>query len=296
MKLLAAGLTDFTFDRITLLSTAVGLIVLITVAVIVAFMLYRRKIRRIISSAGQSSPADTRPGNRTFAVLSEQAAEISRNIIQLSGLLTSINMRMTEFHRGFEQFTFGQWETHKQLQEKCQQLIRGLIVFRDRMEDLQTGRISPDKVATLAETCVVETGETLGQAGIVEISVKSGQPANPSVHSVVGMRNNEHPKGTILEVARRGYAIAGERGEFIPTRLAEIIISSGPAKQKAVAEEVNMHSTDSVVEENCKPKEAAPASSGPCEELPVKKDIQHDALGRQGKKWSKDNTRKDTKP
>jgi hypothetical protein len=204
---------------------------------------------------------------------------------------------MTEFHRGFEQFAFGHWESHKQLQHKCQQLIRGMIVFRDRMEQLQAGRIPPENVATLAETCIVEAGEALGQAGIVEIPVQSGQPVNSSAHSVVGMRTDEHPKGLVLEVVRRGYAVTGERGELVPTRLAEVIISSGPAKQEAVIRDVNVNPTDSVVKEDCQPNaEIALASSEPCENLPAKKDIQHDTpLGQQNKKWPKDRTRKDTK-
>lgn len=294
ITLLATGLTNISFDRITLLSIIVILLLAINVVVIVALLLYLRKAKRPLFSTGGLINADTRLEDRTFAALSEQATEISRNIIQLSSLVTSAGMRMTEFHRGFEQFAFGHWETHKQLQEKCQQLIRGLIVCRDRMEQLQMGRVPPEKVATLAETCIVEAGEALSQVGIVEIPVQNGQSMDSSIHSIVGMRNNEYPKGTILEVVRRGYAVTGERGELIPTRLAEVIISSGPAKQEAAVEEVNTHPTDSVVEEKQQlHAKITTASSEHCEE----KNVKHGTLlVQQNKKQHKDNKREDTKP
>lgn len=255
-------------------------------------LLYLRKAGRAARSSGWAGQADPQPTDRAFVALRDQSSEISQNLMRLSSLATSVGMQMTEFHRGFEQFTFGRWEDHKQLQQKCQQMVRGLIAVRDRMEQFQSGMISPEKLPTLAETCSVDACEALCQAGIVEIPVEIGQLLDPSIHKCVGRRADGRPKDAVLEVIRCGYAVAGERDGMVPIRPAEVIVSSGPAKPEAGGLEATTGPAyDVPAEERRLLDKATPPRAEPCDGLSTK----GTTAGRQNKRRPSGSNQEDAK-
>lgn len=234
---LAGSSTNGLLGWMVLLSIAVAVLVGANVVMVAITLLGPRRSRHEAEPSEWSTRTRPGPADSSFVGLREQSADIGRDLMQLSSLAASAGMRMTDFARAFERHAFGSWEGSKQLQERCQELLRAMIIFRDRIEQLREGRIPPDRVRSVAETCDLQIGEALSQAGVQEIPVQIGQPRDPSTHNVVGLAPGEQLKGVVLEVVRRGYAVADERGQLVPIRPAEVVVSSGPASlQSALAE------------------------------------------------------------
>jgi hypothetical protein len=290
---LAANAVGAPFDGGVWVSVIIGLLLALNVATIVILLVYVRRAGRAIRHVGPAGRTD-HPTDRAFVALRDQSLDISQGLARLSGMMTSIGVQMTDFHRGFEQFTFGRWEEYKQLQQNCQQMVRGLIAARDRIEQLRAGRIPPENITTLAETCSLDIREALAQAGIVEISVQLGQPADSSVHKTVGVRGDSQPEGIVLDVVRHGYCVGAERDAATVIRPAEVIVSGGPALPEASAVQGMTGTAHEAAVDGRPPREeAATASDGLRENLP-RKDAQPSApMDRQDKRRPSASNRKD---
>jgi molecular chaperone GrpE (heat shock protein) len=142
-------------------------------------------------------------------------------VINQSG---DMNSRLKLFQDELEKWGAASWQKEKKSKDKYYCITDSLILLLDHLENLAKSEKRSDELDWLYK----RTRRILEDEGIEEIPVKKGDRFDGLYHKQVSDQPDEHPLGTVLEVARKGYYEKGVTGgDDVILRPVEVIVSSG---------------------------------------------------------------------
>ena len=166
-----------------------------------------------LEAVPRQPPANERP----FAALRER----------LDGLIDQLDNGISQlmlFRRDLESWSAASWRREKELEEKHGSMIGDLFLLLDHFDILLKAKREPDEIEWICR----RTRRILEDRRIEEIPVRKGARFSDLYHEYLGGRQDELPKGTVVEVARKGYFIRGRTDEDdLVLRPAGVIVSDG---------------------------------------------------------------------
>ncbi|MFH1437679.1 MAG: nucleotide exchange factor GrpE [Pseudomonadota bacterium] len=200
----------------------IGVIVGLLIANILAVMfLFARVFRR--RAALGPDPVAARAGDGDSPSIAGMRDKMDR----ITQLLAEAGSRVENFQADLEDFGAERWEKEQKFKDSYRRLTENLVLLCDHLELQARGSTRPDPLERLMK----KAGRILEEEGIEEIPVMEGDRFDGMLHKHAGQRGNGKPRGTVLEVVRKGYRVRQPAlgDENMILRPAEVIVSSGPS-------------------------------------------------------------------
>ena len=200
---------------LTALYCMLSLVTVLAGTSVVLLVMSRRKEEPIVAARSSNQKLDEAE-TPTYVRLQDSAE-------QTEGLLSEAVSNLTSLKHGLEDYWTERYEAEKGLETRYFRLIRGLLLLLDYFEDALKEHGSPE-VGWFHE----QSQRLIEDEGLEVIPVSEGSVFDGRYHKYVDERPGNAPRGTIIEVTRKGYCTRNATGgSEVILRPAEVVISSG---------------------------------------------------------------------
>ena len=199
-----------------------GLVIGVIVGLLIANMLAIMFLfARVFRGRAAPAPAEAHAGDGDSPSIAAMRGKMNR----ITELLSEAGSRVENFQADLEDFGAERWEKEQKFKDSYRRLTENLVLLCDHLELQAKDSPRPDPIERLMK----KAGRILEDEGIEEIPVAEGDRFDGMLHKHAGQRSNGRPRGTVLEVVRKGYRVKkpamGDDGMIL--RPAEVIVSSG---------------------------------------------------------------------
>ncbi len=152
------------------------------------------------------------------------SADTNLSLVEQLKAIEEIRSRLYDIQTGVERHAAQSARREQSIKQHYDRLIAGLLLLLDYFEEANRAG-SPTQELEWFHHRVLRI---LRDECIEELPVQLGEQFCGEYHRHVGERPDSRPRGSVLEITRRGYWRIAD-GEKIALRPAEVVISSGPA-------------------------------------------------------------------